>query len=488
MKKLSKILRWLIYILPAVLLFSYYPIIPLGVSETMNFELSLPMIWLVVFDVISLVILVRQRDFSFFKKWRWLLFPIFATVSLAWSDNLVRSVLTVGIIWLVVFAIYAILRFRKEFLDARGFSYTFLKFFFASALAICAWCVVQCVMDVMGVPRDYTLLCRGCVYQMFGFPHPNGFAIEPQFMGNLLLAPTLVAIYLEGANILSWAAFARPVATGGRRLSSRCRAPEALRKNIWRHLSILFTIFILTFTLFLTFSRGAIYAFIVGLIFMSAAMIVKKTNMKRILAVWGVVALAFLAALNVQGILAQVSPTNDTYVSGVSKVLNHLSLGIIDIRGTTEEVSVEEGEVATAIEESVFDGYVEESTNIRTELTHNAIKVWSRDFRTMVFGVGIGGAGQAMYNAGLTGSPKEIVQNEYASLLLETGAVGILLAILLVVMIVKNIRKNPMSIIIMTLGVSYGVSLLFFSGLANALQIYLLPPVLYIVLRKKLVS
>ena len=476
MKKLSKILRWLIYILPAVLLFSYYPIIPLGVSETMNFELSLPMIWLVVFDVISLVILVWQRDFSFFKKWYWFLFPIFATVSLAWSDNLVRGVLTVGIIWLVAFAIYAILRFRKEFLDARGFSYTFLKFFFASALAICAWCVVQCVMDVMGVPRDYTLLCRGCVYQMFGFPHPNGFAIEPQFMGNLLLAPTLVAIYLLVNKTKVFSSVTR----------GELRSPAALRFYSSKTL-VLLTI-IHAFTLFLTFSRGAIYAFIVGLIFMSVALIVKKISMKRILAVWGVVALAFLAALNMQGVLAQVSPTNDTYVSGVSKVLNHLSLGIIDIRGTTEEASVEEGEVATAIEESVFDGYVEESTNIRTELTHNAIKVWSRDFKTMMFGVGIGGAGQAMYDAGLTGSPKEIVQNEYASLLLETGIVGVLLVISLIVMVVKSIRKNPMSIIIMTFGVSYGVSLLFFSGLANALQIYLLPPVLYIVLRKKLVS
>ena len=125
---------------------------------------------------------------------------------------------------------------------------------------------------------------------------------------------------------------------------------------------------------------------------------------------------------------------------------------------------------------------------MRMELTKNAVKVWSRDFRAMMLGVGIGGAGQAMYDAGLTGSPKEIVQNEYASLLLETGIVGVILVIIVIFMILKNIRKNPVSIIILSLMVSYGVSLMFFSGMVNALQIYLLPPVIYIVLRKKLVS
>ena len=40
------------------------------------------------------------------------------------------------------------------------------------------------------------------------------------------------ANWLDGdANALSWAASGQPVATGGRRSSSRCRAPEALRKS-----------------------------------------------------------------------------------------------------------------------------------------------------------------------------------------------------------------------------------------------------------------
>lgn len=451
MKRLNKILRALIYILPAALFFSYYPVISLGTSETMNFELSLPILWLVVFDLVGLVILIREKKL-FGGVWRWwwgLLFPAFATLSLIWSENLVRGILTCGVLWLVLFAIYTILSLKEKFYDERGFYYTFLKMFFVSSLLICAWCVAQCVLDVIGISREYTLLCQGCVYRMFGFPHPNGFAIEPQFMGNLLIAPVLVSGYFVIKN----------------------------KKYL-----LLFFIFVIT--LFLTFSRGAIYAFIVGMIFMSVMFLVRKIGFKKIAMVWGMVILSFVFALNLQGVLAQVSPTNDTYASGAAKVLNHLSLGIIDIKvdvGLGEEM--DEGG-----EEAAFDGYVEESTNVRMDLTRNAVKVWSRDFKTMMFGVGIGGAGQAMYDAGLTGTPKEIVQNEYASLLLETGLIGIFIVIFAVFMILKIIIKNPVSIIILPILVSYGVSLLFFAGLANALQIYLLPPVLYKVLRKKLVS
>ena len=226
--------------------------------------------------------------------------------------------------------------------------------------------------------------------------------------------------------------------------------------------------------------------------FMSGFLLAREKGkiVKRLGVVWGMMILSFLFTLNLQGILAQVGPTNDTYGTGVAKVLNHLSLGIIDVRGGEDGVvekpveNFEEGNAGDA----VFDGYVEESTGIRMELTKNAVAVWAQDARTMLFGVGIGGAGQAMYDMGLTGSPKEIIQNEYASLLAETGLVGVICFVWLVIMMIREFMKSQMSGMLFSLLVAYAVSLLFFSGLANALQIYLMPAVLYIVLRKKLVS
>ncbi|MBR2543001.1 O-antigen ligase family protein [Candidatus Saccharibacteria bacterium] len=449
MKKLSKIYQGLIYVLPAVLFFSYYPLISFGANETMNFELSLPLIWLVVFDFVAVILIVWERKIKeIFKNYIYLLLPLFLTLSIFWSENKIRGILTVGIFWLIYFAGFSIYIFRN-YLKNKKVKEIFWKSFFGSAIMICVWCLVQSLFDVFGVPRENSLMCLGCTYKMFGFPHPNGFAIEPQFMGNLLLAPIFMSIYFSMKN----------------------------KKYLW-------LVFVFVATLFLTFSRGAIYAFGVALLFMTGYLWVKEKELiRKIIMVWGVAITAFLFTLNAQGIMAQVSPTNDTYWSGVSKVLNHLSLGIIDVKK------------ANATEEAKFDGYVAESTDTRMKISRAALETWRKDFWTMMFGVGIGGAGEAMFKAGVMDSPKEIVQNQYIGLLLETGLIGIFLLILTLILVIKFIVRKCEFLPLATLGVSYGITLVFFSGLPNALQIYLLPVVLIVMFeyqssskRKKLVS
>ena len=118
-----------------------------------------------------------------------------------------------------------------------------------------------------------------------------------------------------------------------------------------------------------------------------------------------------------------------------------------------------------------------ESTDTRVRLTGAAIEVWKKDFKTVMLGVGLGGAGQALYANGLSPAPKEIVQNEYTSLLLETGLVGIVLLILTIVLIIRVMLKSGAVSMLLALVVAYGITLLFFSGLPNALQIYLLPAI-----------
>ena len=532
-KNLNKVFEYFLYVLPAVLFFSYYPIISFGANETMNFELSLPLIWLVLFDLLVFVILIREKRLfkGLKKKWPWLLLPVYLTVSVFWSLSPVRGVLTVGILWLIYFAINGMYEFRELFDE--GFRRKFLKWLFGSTLVICAWCLLQCILDLAGVGREYSLMCAGCTYKMFGFPHPNGFAIEPQFMGNLLLAPAIISGWIalkdDHNSNLRGRGSSLPSSRGsdpsyldqrspaGRRLKARskllaCSTPTAVGRNLRKPLRILLLV-VFSSTLFLTFSRGAIYAFVVAWIFLSVFVVVRKKKGerkevgKKVGVVWGMMALAFLFTLNLQGVMAQVSPTDDTYWSGVTKVLNHLSLGKIDLRGgkadaektqaleseITEEKREEDdlGAVEKLVENSVdkeeaaFDGYVEESTNTRVRLTDLAVKVWSQDFRTVLFGVGLGGAGQALYLNNLSPAPKEIIQNEYASLLLETGLIGISLFILTMIFILKAVIKNKGAGLILTLIIAYGVTLMFFSGLPNALQIYLLPAVVLIVILKK---
>ena len=79
----EKVYRGMVYILPGVLCFSYYPVIVLGGSESMNFELSLPLIWLVVFNVVVLTLMLKKRKLveGMKGKWWWLLFPGFLSIS-----------------------------------------------------------------------------------------------------------------------------------------------------------------------------------------------------------------------------------------------------------------------------------------------------------------------------------------------------------------------------------------------------------------------
>ena len=496
MKKLGRVFRFLVYALPAVLLFSYQPLMHFAANESMNFEISLPLIWLVVFDLVVVLMSFRKRGFwrGVGKRWAWLMLPIWLSVSVLWSLNFLRGLLTVGILWLIYLAVYGLVEFRS-LLKEVGVREIFWKVFLGSTLAVCVWCWLQCILDLVGVGQEYTLMCDGCVYHMFGFPHPNGLAIEPQFMGNLLLAPAIVIAWTilkdDHNSIFRGRGSSRP--------SSRGSDPSFLGRNLRKPLKILL-LAILVSTLFLTFSRGAIYAFIVAMIVMTVWWVVQSRKWK-VLSVWLAIILSFVFTLNIQGLMAEVSPTRDTYATGVAKVLNHLSLGVIDIETPENEeiteVDVVENSVENFVdneegldgEEAVFTGYVTESTDTRLRLSGAAFSVWHQDFATALFGVGLGGAGQALYVNGLSPAPKEIVQNQYVSLLLETGLVGVALLLLTIVMIIRVFWRSPWRMVLICLLIAYGITLLFFSGLPNALHIYLLPAVIYVMdLRKKLVS
>lgn len=467
----------LLKLLPAVLFFSYYPLLTLGSNATMNFELSLPLLWLVIFDFTGLYILLSSKSIHFTRlhfsrNLLYLLLPLFITLSITWSLNPLRGFLTAGILWLIYFAILLFIKLKKLVQFPPDFTTSFWRWFFGASLISCAWCWLQCILDLAGLPRTNTLMCAGCTSVMFGFPHPSGFAIEPQFMGNLLLAPTFAAAYF---------AFA----------PSR---PPRFRK------SCLLLFFVFLATLFLTFSRGAIYAFFIGMVIFTAFKVFQTKSWRPLLE-WLIIFLAFIFTLNAQGIMSVLGPTDDTYTTGIAKVLHHLSLGVVDLRTPAREISTSifsatdqtilnqtspessiptdstesSFETAPTTETAIFDGYVASSTIARVNLTNSALAIWQQDPITMLFGVGIGGAGQALYDHAEAPAPKEIVQNQYASLLLETGLVGACLALLTLVLIALSLWHYPLRILLIPLVLAYAVTLCFFSGLPNALHIYLLP-------------
>lgn len=489
MSKIAKFIKILIYLLPVTLFFSYYPLIRFGSNSSMNFEISLPIIWLVIFDLATFVGLiwlgVKQRagvlswknnftgisDRKFFI-FAW--FPSFATVSIFWSANPLRGILTAGMIWLVFFAVFSLIYIVPLLLDEEKISVDILtKTIFASTAIVCVFCFLQSILDTCGVSRDYTMLCAGCTYRSFGFPRPSGFVIEPQFMGNLLLAPTFLAYYLLI-------------------FKSKTTQKVKIKRSFLITLAIFFSV-----TLFFIFSRGAIYAFAIGLLILLVFALHQKNYQVWKMTILPVI--SFVIALILQGTFATLGPTTETFSSAITKSIHQLSLGIIDLRPANdviEEIDVdvqetidgETAEIVETIEDDVaiapsFDGYVAESTDFRMTLNRSALEIWSSDARDFLIGTGLGSAGVEIYEhfPERVGTAKQIVQNQPLSLLLETGLIGILLIafMLFVAFYHSEIWRDLILPLMMALILAYFVTLNFFAGLPNALQIYLMPPLIY---------
>lgn len=468
--------------LPAAVFFSYHPVISLGSNNFMNFDLSLIELWLVAYAV---SLLPRVKDIIKLFGWRKIAIfsavPLYFTASIIWSENRIRTLLTAGILWLLLFAVLGTILLLKE--GKQKLRTELLDFLLFSATVMSVFCWAQCIMDVAGVSREVTEMCQGCTYSMFGFPHPNGFAIEPQFMGNLLLAPALLGFYL---------------------IFSHVYKNQKQKRRL-----ILLTLLIST-TIFLTLSRGAIYAFILGLAVMLVLSCTKwfsviANKLKTVGLTAGMVVLSAAIALLADGVFAQVSRTDDTFYSGVTKAVHQLTLGVVDLRPGETAEDVEDVETAESTEKTAnignvekdaekevncvgaaetncgkelakkasFSGYVVESTNTRLNLSKAALETWAENPQYMVIGTGMGSAGIAINRKFVeTIGPKEIVQNEYVSLLLETGILGCVIIILVAIYVFKKMPKNPL--ILATL-LAFLFSILFFSGLPNALHIFLLP-------------
>lgn len=442
MKRIRKILKlktlnfydfmWLI--MPVLVWFSYYPNIHFGQDSTMNFEISLPLIGLLALAVASLPRVWRYQHELVKSKLVWAVsgLVLYSTATMLWSVNLTRSFLTVGIMLLLFIVFLGAVAQKDRLVRLLP---TIAKVFVVLAAAMSVLAIIQFMLGVW-LPQEVTLLCNGCVVQQFGFPRPNVFAIEPQFLGSLLLAPILVVAH--------------------RFLSGKTNRWEVVALGV------------MLLAMFLTMSRGAIYALALGMIIL---LIVNRKQFKRIAAMTAVALVTFALSLTLQGGAAATSPVvSESFWGGVSKSINQMTFGVVDIRVTTPPVGVANETVEKEL--PVFDGYVEESTEIRANRTELALEAWGKDLPTMVFGVGIGGAGVAMHQANPEAiGAREIVQNEYVERLLERGLIGLALSVIIIGLIVYNLRHTRW---LWSIVAAFLLQWMLFSGYPNALHIYLI--------------
>ena len=430
---------------PICVWLSYRPVISLGADGTMNYELSIALIYVVVLAIVSLPVIWRDRERLIKNKVAIAigLFTLWSSITSLWSANLVRGVLTSGVLCCLCLISWAVIAERQKIIDILPY---LKKVLIASSVVACLLALLQMVLGTYIESREVIGLCAGCVASQFGFVRPNLFAIEPQFLGSLLLAPTLIVYH-----------------------------QLITKKRNWTN-SLVFIL--LAMTLGLTLSRGAIYACALGMAVMW--FVVNKRWLNK-LATIDLIIVAAVGCLCIQGGLAAINPhINETFWGAVSKSVNHLSLGLIDL-GRGEQTVEPTDEPSLNEDEPAFDGYVAESTDVRVNLTKVALTAWYNQTLTYkLFGTGLGSSGMVM--AKQTGSDyqKEIVQNEYVEILLERGVVGLVLFMSTITTIAASvsIRKKRWLWAIL---IAYLAQWCFFSGLPNALHIYLTLSLLLIV-------
>lgn len=424
---------------PIMIWFSYLPRISLAEDGTMNYELSLTLIYVVILAIVGLPRVWHHRSELRQSRPIWLAsaFVGWSGLCVIWSDNHTRGLLTFAV-YVVLYLVFLVLVAERRLL--RQLLPKLVKVAIWATISACLLAIAQMVLGTFVITNRHSLgLCAGCVAGQFGFIRPNLLAIEPQFLGSLLLAPLLYITYLT------------------------------LRgKHDYAKQSLLLVLMLTT--LWLTLSRGAIYAYLASLV----VMILLVRKWRRQLVVVGLIALSLVVCLVCQGALASANPRIDSsFTQAISTSLNHLSMGIVQLpyqrQSTTTLPSISQDHD----KQPAYHGYVAESTNVRLSLTRTALAAWrSNQLGQQLFGTGLGSAGIVL--ARQTGSryQKEIVQNEFVEVLLERGLIGLALLGGLVVLYGRlcSQRRDYLALVIL---VAYLAQWCFFSGLPNALHIYL---------------
>jgi hypothetical protein len=439
-KKRPKLIKWntlswserLFLLLPIFLFFGYQPHIYFGSHFGMNLDLSILQIFLALFVVVSLPQIWRARRELIRSRAVWLTLPfvLICAVSLFWTLNMVRAVLTLAVI-LLLFAVFLSIVANKKTHKLLG---AFLQMLMIAAIGASIFAWYQVVGEAVGLPAWATLLPDVYQSQVFGFARPTAFAAEPQFLASLLLAPVLLLAH-----------------------SFINKEGDTRKTGLW----LLF----LAVTLVVTISRGALLGLALGFVVLA---VINYKHVKHLAAVAGIFVLSAILALCLAGLAAQINQRNNaSFYTSIQKTVDHYTLGIVKLPSQKSSSDSSGGQ-----------GYVKESTTSRLSNSGAALDIWAASGKNLVFGIGLGGTGYAYRQYYGSGTDRAIVNNEYIELLLENGLLGLAsFAIILALLVWWLIRSKQL--IWLAIVAAFAVQWCFFSGYPNAMHIYALLAVAY---------
>lgn len=422
-----------------LLVFSYVPVITLGSVSGVHIDVSLLYMLAIGFIATSVGPLRAQLGllWSFIQMRLLVFFAAYVSLSAIWSSNPPRALLTAGFLWLMVLLASSVIVHFSYLKTNQKTVYHLLSWAFA---VVFIWSVWQIIADSFGL-SGLTLLSPDYTSGAFGVARPSGFALEPQFLGSLLLAPLLWSLHYL---------FASP------------------RRSRWMYVG-----FVLLLTLLvLTISRGALLAFAVGSLIIIISSRISTRSLLRI----GAPSLVSVGlAFSLQFVVATAN-TRDAIsgIQAISSTISQFSLGTIQIDSHKNKEST--ARTRSAIKPASLppkSGYVKSSTESRLSMSEHATELWRRDLSTILFGVGVGGFGTSLHQNDSTYPISSVTNNYYSEMLAETGLVGVGLFVSFVSSIlVALIRKKAW--LLLAIVSSFLVQWTFFSGNANVLHVWVI--------------
>jgi hypothetical protein len=444
--------RDLVYVTSFLLLlvslpFSYQPIISLGAQDGVNLEINLIYITALLFVSVSISRLWHQRQTIFKKKYNIAIcaFVLWALLSILWSSNTMRGVLTGGVLALFLFVFLSIQSQATLLLrHMRLVLYTVISL----TIFVFIFCLFQLFADALGLSDRFTLLPIAYQSQLFGFARISGFSAEPEFLGNLLLAPLALFAY---------------------------KAINSRHTHTYYILVSMVSLIIL-----LTLSRGAIIGLLVVILF------VVLFNFKSMKKHWwrlGSV-LVFSVVIGVGLLVAAAQINSRDTTSGKDayiKLVGQLSLGYINLNTpepTPSETPTEPNvnttrDIIKEIAPANNSGYVAESTHSRLSMSQEALIFSLSSPRNFFLGIGQGGFGATLHQADPQFSLSSIVNNQYLEVLVELGIIGFLLFCWFLVSMCSTLFKHSEWILLPAI-FAILTQWLFFSGYPNVLHIWVL--------------
>ena len=425
---------------------SKYPFFALPMANFPSFRIGLYQILVLIFVLLCLPALVKQKSMFFENKNKWattflLLFSILVGTSIAWSNYPARSALLAFSVWLLV-----ILVFCAWWYVAQNITKNNVKIIINVVLLFgILYAIIGLLQFIIGTffNTNLALLCTGCNANVFGFARISGLTAEPQFFANSLIPFVFVAIYslAKKTSNLAW-------------------------------LSLIGV----SITIGLTFSRGAYFALAISLVITFVLLIKNKlvsTNLiaKIFLSIAGGFAMALIILVTSASI--KNSSTTDITYKTIDSIAEHVSLGIIDLPNKITPV-----EPTTQNQESVFvsPGLIEASNTERTSAASLAIKAWRYSPLTTIFGVGIGNLGPFVTKYIDSTAPSTLTVYIYYILLLsELGVIGLLLFLSLFIICFKKLLNYKIVLSFSIFGVllAFFMQYLFFGSYINVMYIWL---------------